>query len=116
MVPTVERGLREVDFCSMEIAIRACNWIIGFQYFKDSKLINNKIALEFCKSILMAGIHISNNLEERYSRVKTNHYLSDLVGLLYIGIFFKNSKLGKKWISFAVKELKKQFFVDFVPI
>ena len=101
--------------CTMETAIRACNWIMGFQYFRGSKLINNKIAFEFSKSILMAGIHISNNLEERFSKVKTNHYLSDLVGLLYIGIFFKNSKLGKKWISFAVKELKKQMNIQVYP-
>jgi len=99
-------------FCPMEIAIRACNWIISFQYFRDSNLINNKITLEFSKSILMAGIHISNNLEERFSKVKTNHYLSDIVGLLYIGIFFKNSKLGKKWRDFAIKELKEQMNIQ----
>jgi hypothetical protein len=99
-------------FCPMEIAIRACNWIVGFRYFKSSRLLNDKIILEFCKNILIAGMHIFNNLEENYSRVKTNHYLSDIVGLLYIGIFFRNSKIGKKWIEFAIRELKKQMNIQ----
>ncbi|MDD5659868.1 MAG: alginate lyase family protein, partial [Actinomycetota bacterium] len=54
------------------------------------------------------GLHIEKNLEKGILRVKNNHYVSDIAGLAYIGLFFKNTKFGKKWLEFAIKELKKE--------
>ncbi|MHB8276130.1 MAG: alginate lyase family protein [Candidatus Humimicrobiaceae bacterium] len=93
--------------CTMDAAIRACNMILGFSFFRDSKLITSKFKYDFSKIIFSHGLHIIKNLEKNYF-VNTNHYLSDIVGLLYIGLFFYDLKIGKKWVNFAIKELKKE--------
>ena len=94
--------------CTMDVAIRACNWILSFLYFKNSKLINKEFLYEFIKNIFMHGLHIRKNLEKEPFGPQTNHYLSDLTGLIYIGLFLNQTHYGKKWLKFAVNEFKKQ--------
>jgi len=92
--------------CSMEAAIRAINWIWGYYFFKDSKEITPDFLVEFLKSLLIHGRHIMENLE--YGKITSNHYLSDIAGLLYLGIIFPEFKEAKKWREFGVKELIKE--------
>jgi len=94
--------------CTMDVAIRACNLILSFLYFRDSNLINNNFVYEFVKNIFLHGIYIHKNLEKEPFSPKTNHYLSNLTGLIYIGLFLNQTHYGKKWLKFAVNELKKQ--------
>jgi len=101
--------------CTMDVAIRICNWILSFAYFKDSKLINDSFLLEFSKAVYFHSLHIRNNLEKGLFAIKTNHYISDLVGLLYAGVFFNGTLEGKKWLDFAVRELKKEMFYQVYP-
>lgn len=117
--------------CTMDIAIRAVNWVWGYYFFKDSPVITKDFLLKFLKSLLVHGKHIRANLE-RESRViafistllkgkfplnilkpgwrgiNGNHYLSDLVGLVYLGVMFPEFKEAKKWQEFGVKELVKE--------
>ena len=94
--------------CTMDIAIRVCNWITSLFYFRHSKLLNEKFYFEICKNIFSHGTHIRNNLEKAFFEPKTNHYLSDIAGLLYLGLFFYDSSPGKVWFDFAIKELRNQ--------
>jgi len=94
--------------CTMDAAIRACNWIIGFSFFKYSPLINKEFVIQLTKSLYLHGLHIKNNLEKGIFRIKNNHYVSDITGLLYIGLFFNFTVFGKKWLQFAIKELKRE--------
>jgi len=91
--------------CTMDAAVRACNWILGFSFFEDSPLINKEFITKFSKSLYLHGVHIENNLEKGILRIKNNHYVSDIAGLLYIGLFFSFTEFGHKWFEFAVKEL-----------
>jgi len=93
--------------CTMDVAIRVCNWILGYYFFKESEEITDEFLINFLKSLLLHGKYIERNLE--YSeKLTSNHYLSDIVGLVYLGIFFKDTKEGEKWLDFGVKELKKE--------
>lgn len=100
--------------CAMEVAIRAVNWLWGFYFFKDSTEITDDFLLKFLKSLLAHGRHIINNLEK--SKVTTNHYLSDIVGLVYLGIMFPEFKEARKWREFGIEELgsemEKQVYED----
>lgn len=88
----------------MECAIRAINWINGYFFFRDA------LPKEFWEKVFtvlyLHGEFIQKNLE--WSPKKENHYISDLVGIFFLGIFFKNTKKGQKWISFAQKKLEKE--------
>ncbi|MBE3093916.1 MAG: alginate lyase family protein, partial [Actinobacteria bacterium] len=94
--------------CTMDVAIRACNWILSFLYFKNSKLINKEFLYEFIKNIFIHGLHIRKNLEKDPFSPKTNHYISNLAGLIYIGRFLNNLKFGKALLDFAIRELNKE--------
>ncbi|MBM3712113.1 MAG: hypothetical protein FJW56_01540 [Actinobacteria bacterium] len=94
--------------CTMDTAIRACNWIAGFSLLRTPKLLNMDFIYYFYKSLLAHGMHIIHNLEKNYFMTATNHYISNLTGIFYLGIIFQNTGFGKKWINFAVKELKNQ--------
>jgi hypothetical protein len=115
--------------CSMDIAIRVVNWLWGFYFFKDSLKITDQFLVKFLQSLLAHGKHIEKNLE-RTSRgaelvnrvlvhgrlnldtlraawkgINTNHYLADIIGLVYLGILFPEFKDAKKWRDFGIKKL-----------
>ena len=101
--------------CTMDVAIRVVNWIWGYYFFKDSSCLTDEFLLKFLKSILVHGHHIMNNLENK-STVTSNHYLSDIVGLVYLGVMFPEFKEAKKWREFGIQELinemEKQVYKD----
>lgn len=92
--------------CTMDVAIRAASWILSLSFFKNSKLITNEFLFYFIKNIYIHGKHIINNLE--YGSITSNHYLSDISGLLFISELFSEFDVGKKWKKFAINELKKE--------
>jgi hypothetical protein len=92
--------------CTMDVAIRAANWILSLSFFKNSKFITNEFLFYFIRNIYIHGKHITNNLE--YGGITSNHYISDISGLLFIGELFSEFNIGKKWERFAINELKKE--------
>jgi hypothetical protein len=69
--------------CTMDVAIRAVNWIWGYHFFCGSPSLTNEFKTQFFKSLYLHGRHIVNNLE--FGRIRGNHYLSDIAGLVYLG-------------------------------
>lgn len=92
--------------CAMEVAIRAVNWIFALHIFKVSNHFDKKLEQKIYSSLYHHGLFIRNNLE--YGRRNGNHYLSDLMGLIWLGAFFYNHSFGKKWFRFAQKELERE--------
>ena len=91
--------------CTMDVAIRAVNWIWGYYFFCNSKTLTKEFKIKFFKNLFLHGRHIINNLE--FGLIRSNHYLSDIVGLIYLGILFQETKEGKKWLKkglFALEE------------
>jgi len=93
--------------CTMDVAIRVSNWILGFYYFKGSDKISEEFLFRFAKSIYQHGEHIYKNLETG-QKYNSNHYLSDITGLVFIGTAFPEFKDAAKWREFGIKELKKE--------
>lgn len=91
---------------TMDVAIRVANWVWGFYFFKDSAAFTDEFLIKFLKSLLAHGRHIMGNLENK--GVTTNHYLADLVGLIYLGIAFPEFKEAKRWREFGIQELVKE--------
>jgi len=101
--------------CPMEVAIRASNWIVAFEVFKKSSKIDAFFIKKFVKALYLHGYFIYSNLEYQES-LTSNHYLADLCGLFYIGLFFKDFSFGKEWLEFSIsefeKEIEKQVYTD----
>jgi len=100
--------------CTMDVAIRACNWILGYYFFKHSKVVNQQFLLKFLESLYQHGCHIIKNLE-RSGVLTSNHYLSDIVGLVYLGVLIPEFKESKKWKNFGIEELKKEMKKQVYP-
>jgi hypothetical protein len=97
---------------AMEVAIRAVNLITGFHFLRRSEHLTPEFCVKFMKSLLEHGRFIIRNLEVRQvvidGKVKAlngNHYMADIVGLVFLGLLFPEFKDSKDWVGLAVPEL-----------
>ncbi len=90
----------------MEASIRAINLIVGMLYFTGSPRLDDEFILKLLCSLYEHGVFIRFNLER--SLRNHNHLLSNLVGLVYLGILFHDTKAGKRWVEFGRRELEKE--------
>ena len=88
--------------CSMEVAIRAVNWMYAVLMVVNSDAVTDAFVSKLYKSLYQHGYFIYTHLEKSFP-YSNNHYVSDLVGLLYLGMFFKKETDGK-WYDFALSE------------
>ncbi len=102
--------------CSMDIAIRASNWIYGLRMFSDSELIDDRFLEEIFTSLFLHGRFIYENPEK--NRVYNhNHYLSDLAGQILIGLLFykQNFSESRLWTDNGIYELFREIRVQILP-
>ncbi len=95
--------------CTMDVAIRTVNWLWGYAFFQNSPAITDNFRLQFFKSLLLHGRHIIRNLEWSES-LTSNHYLTNIVGLVYLGILLPELKEPRQWREFSLNELEKEMF------
>lgn len=94
--------------CPMETAIRCVNWLIAYQIlaagFEFAQNFKDILTIELFKG----GNFIRHNLERTATGFNTNHFLSDLLGLLFLGQLFRETEEGRGWLEFARHELEKE--------
>jgi len=98
---------------AMEAAIRACNWIAGYYFFCESPSLSPAFWLKFIKSLHAHGRFIEYHLE--YSWRNGNHFLSDVVGLAFLGMFFQQTADGKQWLQWSHAQLEEQMTEQVYP-
>ena len=92
--------------CNMDVALRVTNWIIGLNLFHKQISKYPTILNTIFNSIEDHGNFIYQNLEYYGEKYPTeNHYLSNIVGLIYIGVNFPEMKGSKIWLRFGIQEL-----------
>lgn len=90
--------------CAMDVGLRAVNWIFGISVFRNELKEQPEFMKVIKKSLYFHGIHIEHNLE--YSPITTgNHYLSDIIGLLYISAFLEEVEESDRWLLFSIQEI-----------
>lgn len=101
--------------CTMDTAIRAVNLISAYFFFSQSPSIDNNFWLKFNNLLFTHGTFIYKNLENEQVN-RSNHYLSDLAGLIWLGIFFENFNIKnsekynnpKHWLKFGLLEFENE--------
>jgi len=100
--------------CPMEVALRAINWIWAFYYFNTAE-IAPEFWEKYTNSLYDHFVYLENNWE-LYDGRTSNHYLSDLVGYLYLCYFFLQLPGVEKKAFICsqriVNEMQKQVFFE----
>jgi hypothetical protein len=100
--------------CAMEVALRAMNLLAAFSLFRGSPNLTEERLLMLLTMFDQHGAHILRNLE--FSHVATsNHYLSDVVGLLWLGIILPELSAARKWREWALAEMLHEMDKQILP-
>lgn len=91
--------------CAMDVAIRAANLLVAHDIVAASGATrDDAFEAVFTASILAHARHVFANLEWS-PRYRGNHYLADIVGLLFMAAYLPCSKEVDGWLAFSAKEL-----------
>lgn len=102
--------------CPMDVAIRVSNWLLAVDILQSDSVDLDKGFLHvFVRSIHEHAQHIVSNLEWA-EEPRSNHYLADIVGLMFASAYLPSNVETQDWSAFAVrefiKELRLQFHLD----
>jgi uncharacterized heparinase superfamily protein len=81
--------------CPMELAIRATNLLLAASALLDSTVIEPRFWARLVESLWWHGRVLRGNLE--YERPLNNHYVSNGLGLLVLGLGLPDSAEGRGW-------------------
>jgi Heparinase II/III N-terminus/Heparinase II/III-like protein len=101
--------------CAMEVALRAMNLVTAFHVFRHSPHFDHDSVSRLLRLFQQHGDYIYSHPE--FSHIATsNHYLSDLGGLLWLGYFLPEFRDGENWgdggHAGMLREMEKQVLAD----
>jgi uncharacterized heparinase superfamily protein len=99
--------------CTMDVALRAVNWVVALDLLRASAL-DDGFWMRAYTALLEHGTFIRYNLENTYE-VTSNHFLSNVVGLWYLGHRFAELPAGQEWLAFARRSLEQEIEVQVLP-
>jgi len=100
--------------CAMEVALRAMNLLAAFSLLRSSPHLTEERLRMLLTMFDQHGAHIGRNLE--FSHVATsNHYLSDVAGLLWLGIMLPELAASEEWRAWALKEMLRELDKQILP-
>jgi heparinase II/III-like protein len=100
--------------CAMEVALRAINILSALDRFRSSPALDAESLLFVLKLLQQHGRYIDNNLEFSYIAT-SNHYLSDVAGLLWLGVMLPELRQAQAWRDFGLAELLREMDKQILP-
>ena len=90
--------------CAMEVALRAMNLLGAFTLFRRAAEFDEQKLSRLLTLFDQHGRFIHSHLE--FSHIATsNHYLSDVVGLLWLGVMLPELEQAETWRTFGLSEM-----------
>jgi hypothetical protein len=84
--------------CTMDVALRALNWAMAIELIQPDRRIDQSRLGAICASLFAHGHFIERHLENKYE-VTSNHFLSNVVGLFGVAVFFGALPSAQRWRS-----------------
>ena len=102
--------------CTMDVAIRATNWLVAYDLITNTNAeLDSAFQEIFINSIYEHGKHIVENLEWT-TIARGNHYLANIVGLIFISSYLPDNEEFTTWLAFSIQEfiaeVSRQFHTD----
>jgi hypothetical protein len=106
--------------CAMDVAIRITNIIWAYHFIGDAPVLTDDLRTRLAISIFQHGQFVVFNLEHGIrddgSIVNSNHYLTNIVGLLHLGLLCPEFTTAEIWrnigIDALVEEMDRQIHPD----
>jgi len=95
----------------MEVALRAVNLIAARELFRESPQLDTQFLLRLFQQ---HGNYIRRNLEFSYIAT-SNHYLSDVAGLFWLGVMVPELRDARSWRDFGLRELLREIDKQVLP-
>jgi heparinase II/III-like protein len=90
---------------TMDVAIRVANWLVAYDLFRGGgATFDPEFDRVFARSVLEHGRHILQNLEWA-ADLRGNHYLANVVGLLFVAAYLPAGTEADAMLAFAVQEI-----------
>jgi uncharacterized heparinase superfamily protein len=99
--------------CTMDVALRAVNWAVGLELVRSSRL-EPAFWNRAYRALFDHGVFTRDNLENTYE-VTSNHFLSNVAGLWFLGAVFADLPQGAEWKTFARTALEQEIDVQVLP-
>jgi hypothetical protein len=100
--------------CAMEVALRAINLLAAFETFRHSPQLHAEFLSFFLQLLQQHGNYIRRNLEFSYIAT-SNHYLSDVVGLLWLGLLLPELRSAREWRVFGLDQMLREMDKQVLP-
>ena len=97
--------------CTMDVAIRAVNWVLAWELLESCEAIDAAFRLRWVSALYAHAGFIRDNLENTYE-VTSNHYLSNVVGLYFLGRLFQTTEAGRAWLDFAHSAIEHEMTIQ----
>src|SRR5262245_57473711 len=102
--------------CPMDVGIRVVNLLLALDLLRNAGAELDRPFLQIVQnSVREHAIHVLNHLEWA-EQGRSNHYLADIVGVLFAAAYLPHSAETNSWMAFAVRELtsetERQFLAD----
>ncbi len=107
-------GLGPNWHCPMEVALRAMNLLAAFQLLRGATSLTEKRLMMMLTLFEQHGRYIRSHLEFSYIAT-SNHYLSDVVGLLWLGVCLPELEQAHEWRAFGLRELLREMDKQVLP-
>ena len=91
--------------CTMDVAIRAANWIVAARMFGDIFREDTIFVEQISKSLYNHGRYIEK-FPEKFHDSGNNHLIADYSGLFLLALSFNQTKRGKRWLKTAKNGLE----------
>lgn len=91
---------------SLELAIRAVNWIWSSCFFIDELQEDRAFLAELCRTIRLHATHIERHLSYVFS--PNTHLTGEALGLLYIGASFPFMERAGRWVALGNRILESE--------
>ncbi|MBK7092140.1 MAG: hypothetical protein IPH59_10565 [bacterium] len=98
--------------CPMDTAIRCINWLVAYQTFAQQHRFSEEFSKFLTVELYKGAKSIYENLEVTGDGHNTNHYLTNLLGLLYLGEVFGKTIRANNWRQFAIDEFEEEMLAQ----
>lgn len=101
--------------CAMDVAIRLSNWLIAYDLFRSfGAQFDSQFRVTFMRVVLEHARYVRAHPERR-GKVRNNHYLAGIAGLIFASRFLPRTQETDNWLRLSTGELIREVRHQFHP-